>query len=68
MFNPQQFALNMLTQNSNLKNNQMALQAIDILQRNDERAGIEMANNLCQTYGITKEDALGRAKQFFNIR
>lgn len=56
--NPQRFA-----------NSPMAQQAIQILQSRDAQAGEQFANNLLQTYGISREEALQRAqRQFGNIR
>lgn len=62
-----QFALNMLKNNPNFQNNPLAENCIQALETGDNQKGEDIANNLCQTYGISKEDAIKQAKKFFLI-
>lgn len=64
------YALNLIHQNpQRFANNPMAQQAIRILESRDAQAGEQFANNLLQTLGISKEEALRRAaSQFGNPR
>lgn len=54
----------MLRQRPDLKSNEM-FQAV---QNNDAKKGEQIAMNLCKSYGVTKEQAIAQAKQFFGIR
>lgn len=60
-------ALEQLKNNQNVKSNPMAQGMIDVVESGDAKRGEQMANNLCESMGITKEDALKQAKAFFNI-
>lgn len=68
MFNLQAFAMNLLKNNPNVANNPQAQSFIDVIQRGDSAQGEEIANNLLETYGVSKEDALKQAKNFFLIQ
>lgn len=68
MSNPiMNFAMQMMMKNSGAQNTPMGREFMDILQSGDERRGIQLANNLCQSYGTSKEDALNQARQFFHL-
>lgn len=62
--NLQQMAMMMLQNNPNIKNNPMAQQALQIIQSGDNAAGEQMAMNLCQTYGVSKEQAIKQAQEW----
>lgn len=66
-FDPKQMALNLLSQNPNIANNPNAQEFISVIQSGDSRRGQEIANNLCQSYGVSTEDALRQAKAFFHL-
>lgn len=66
--NPMQLASMLMQKNPNLANNPMAQQAMQILMSGDATKGAEFAENLCRSYGITKEQALQMAKQQFGMR
>ena len=53
--------------NPNIAGNPQALAYIEVLESGDSKRGQELANNLLNTYGMTREDALAQAKQFFRI-
>ena len=51
----------------NIAGNPQALAYIEVLESGDSKRGQELANNLLETYGMTREDALAQAKQFFRM-
>ncbi len=67
MTNMQQLAMNLLRNNPNLASNPQAQKMLEVIQNGDSQRGQMIAENLCKTYGISKEDALARARQFFHI-
>ena len=66
-FDPKQMAMNLLSQNPNIANNPNAQEFISVIQNGDSKRGQEIANNLCQAYGISPEDAVKQAKSFFHL-
>lgn len=62
------FAMNILMKNPNVANNPQAQQLIQMIQNGDSAHGEKMAENLCETYGMTKDQALTEAKKFFGIK
>lgn len=67
MANMIDFALNMINRNPNIANDPRKREFIDILKNRDAQRGQAMAQNLCNTYGVSQEEAAARARQFFNI-
>lgn len=64
MNNPfQQFANFLMSQNPNIAQNNAMLQAVI---NNDEKKGMEIAENLCKSYGVSKEQAIQQATQWYN--
>lgn len=61
------FALQMLMNNPNVANNPQMQAWINAIQNNDAQAGQQIADNICQSYGMTREDAIMQAKRFFNL-
>lgn len=57
MMNMQQIALKMLNANPQILNTPQGQEFARILQSGDVNAGQQMANNLCQTMGITPQQA-----------
>lgn len=66
-FDPRQLAMNLISQNPNIANNPNAQEFIQVIQNGDSKRGQEIAENLCQSYGMTRDEALKSAKSFFNI-
>lgn len=66
-FNPGQFAINMLNQNPQVANNPRAQELLQVIQNGDSAKGEQIVNNLCNTMGVSKEQAIRDAKQFFHI-
>lgn len=67
MINPKQFALDLIRRNPNISSNPNAQGMINVIQSGDEEQGKRFAENLCATYGVSKEQALEDARRFFHI-
>ena len=68
MNNPMlQTMIDRIKANPNIAGNPQALAYIEVLESGDSKRGQELANNLLNTYGMTREDALAQAKQFFRL-
>lgn len=65
--NPRQMAMNLLANNPNIANNPQAQSYLQIIQNGDAKRGQQVADNLCQSFGMTRDEALRQAKQFFGI-
>ena len=55
-----------LNQHPEMMNNPQAKEYIDIILKNDSKRGEEVANNICQTYNVSKEEGVNRAVGFLN--
>ena len=66
-FNPMTFAMQMLRNNPQVSNSPMGQSLIQALQSGDQKAGEQLAMNICQSYGLTKEQALQQAMNGFNL-
>lgn len=62
-----QMAMNRISSDPSFHNNPQAKAFVDIMQRGDIAQGQEMAKNLCQSYGVSEQEALQQAKSFFRI-
>ncbi len=62
-----QMAMNRISSDPSFRNNPQARAFADIMQRGDVAQGQEMARNLCQSYGVSEQEALQQAKSFFRI-
>lgn len=67
MNNLMNFVMSMINQSPQIANNPQAREFISVLQNGDSRQGSQIAENLCKTYGVSKEQAIMQAKQFFHI-
>lgn len=65
MNNPMSMLLNMAMQNSNIVNNPRAQEMLQVIQSGDAQKGQQIAMNLCKTYGVSKEQAVGMATEYF---
>lgn len=61
------FAMNMIAKNPQLVNNPQARDLINVIKSGDSAKGEQIARNICQSYGVTPEQALDRASGFFGI-
>lgn len=62
-----QMAMNRISSDPSFRNNPQARAFADIMQRGDIAQGQEMARNLCQSFGVSEQEALQQAKSFFRI-
>ena len=67
MFDTISFALNLLSQNPNIRSNPQMQNMLQVIQSGDSVRGQQIAENLCSTYGISKEDAISNARNFFHL-
>lgn len=65
--NVRDMALNILSRNPNIANNPNAQEFINVIKSGDSVKGAQIAQNLCDTYGVSKDDAIKNAKMFFNL-
>lgn len=63
----QTMAVNLLKAKAARENNPNAQKYIEIIQNGDSAQGAQIAENLCKTYGVSKEEALSQAKAYFHI-
>lgn len=68
MIDPKQLALLLAQRNPMVANSPQAQQMLQIIQNGNQEQGAQIAENLCRTMGMSKDDALTQAKQFFGIR
>lgn len=64
--NPQAFMQQMMNQNQ-IMQNPMARNAMEMLQKGDEKGLEKMARNLCAEKGINPDDALKQIKSQFGL-
>lgn len=62
-----QMAMNRIASYPRMQNNPQAREFMSIMQSGDVSRGEEMARNLCNSYGISQQQALQQAKSFFRI-
>lgn len=67
MTNMRDFALNLIGRNPQIANNPNAKELLNVIQNGNQAKGMQIAQNLCNTYGVTPEQAVNQAKNFFNI-
>lgn len=61
------FALMMINRNPRVASNPQFKQMINVIQNGNDEQGQQIAENICKTYGVSKEDAVADAKRFFGI-
>ena len=61
------FALNMIDGNPQIANNPNAREFLNVIRNNDDARGRQIAQNLCDSYSITPDQAVQQAKRFFNL-
>lgn len=59
----QQMTMKILKENPNIANNPNAQSMINVIQSGDEKKGQEIAENICKSMGVSKEDAIRQAEQ-----
>lgn len=63
----QQFAMNVLKNNPGIRNQPNAADMIQAIQNNDSARGEQLANNILNSMGMTKEQALQMAAKRFRF-
>lgn len=61
------FMSNQIRRRPEIANSGMGQNFLNVLQTGDENAGIALANNILQSYGISREEGLGIAMQMFHL-
>lgn len=67
MPDPVQIAMAMAQRDPRISSNPNAQHLLKVIQSGDRDRGIQIADNLCTTYGVSREDAIAQAKRFFGI-
>lgn len=67
MLSPLDVILNMAQTNPNIANNPQAQAMLNVVRSGDSKKGEEIARNLCNTMGVSPEEATKQAANFFNI-
>ena len=67
MPNPLNLILQMAQSNPNIANNPQAQALLNVVKSGDAKKGQEIAQNLCNTMGISPEEAVKQASNYFNI-
>lgn len=68
MPNIMDFARNLIQNNqNNMTNAPWAAQAIQAIMTGNAQLGQQIADNLCRTYGITREEAIRQAREKMNF-
>lgn len=57
----------LISRNPNIANNPRNQEFLNVIRSGDSVRGQQIAENLCNTYGVSKEEAIMQAKKFFNI-
>lgn len=65
MFDPRMFAMNVLRQNPSIAQNQRNQDLLQVIRSGDNTRGQRIAENLCKTYGVTPQQAVDMATNFF---
>lgn len=61
------FAMNLIAKNPQIANNPQAQELINVIKSGDDAKGQQIAKNICNSYGVTPEQALDRVPGFFGI-
>ncbi len=62
-----QIAIQALKRRPDIANSPQGQEFLNILESGDDARGRQMAQNYCQTYGMSEQDAIQKVRQFFNI-
>lgn len=60
-------AMRLLSNDPRVSNNPQTKQMIDTIRRRDNVEGEKLANNLLNTYGVSKEEGIKQARTFFGL-
>lgn len=62
-----QIAIQALQRRPDIANSPQGQEFLNILKSGDDAKGQQMAQNYCQSYGISEQEAIQKVRQFFNI-
>lgn len=68
MISMDQLLASLISRNPQIASNPRSKAMLDLITSGDKANGEELADNLCRTYGVTRDEALAQAKQFFGIK
>lgn len=51
----------------NAQNNPMAMGMLDVIESGDASKGEQMADNICKSMGISRDEAISQARRYFGI-
>ena len=60
-------ALSIISSNPSIASNPNAREMIDVIRSGDAERGRTIADNLCRTYGVDRDQAVRNARSFFNL-
>jgi len=63
-FDPKQLIKMLINSNPRIQNNPMAQTMIEVIQSGNNVQGEQIAENLCKTYGVTREQATQQAENW----
>lgn len=61
------FAMNLLQKNPDKANSPLGRELMRVIESRDYTKGAKMGENILQTYGVSKEDAISFGKSFFGF-
>lgn len=61
------FAMRLLSNNPAIANNPRNAEMFNAIKNGDQAKGEQIARNLCESYGVTPEEAIEQAKKHFGI-
>lgn len=61
----QQMVQQMVQRNPQIANNPQAQEYLNVIMNGDSQRGQQIAENLCKTYGISPQEGLQQAQNFF---
>lgn len=62
---PRQMIQQAIQRNPQVANNPQAQQYLQVIMSGDSQKGQELARNICGSFGVTPEDGVNQAMQFF---
>lgn len=61
-----QFAMAMLKRNPKIRDNPNAREMIDCIEKNDASRGEQYANNILNSRGVSRNEAISQARNYFS--
>lgn len=59
--------MDLIQRNNGIVNNPRAKGMLEVIQSGDSQSGEKIADNLCHSYGVTREQAVQMAREYFKI-